>query len=912
MKETIRFRGLSLAGDEIGAQHGELSMCAGVELHDGALRPSLVIGSTLADDAELTGTLVYVHITTSFTRYICFANGGLYWSGESLDDNGNKIWKNNVEINGLNYLSLDTLSINSIGNTLCVLAPNGLHYVYLKDTEYRYMGQKPPFLELQFNMAQQTGKDKVDVDIEVAGQEGGIISLEGDGGSWIQYDQTQIGTGGWNIREGYRTIITEQVMAAANKLISEATEEGLFHSPFLIRYCYRLFDGTSMIFHSAPVLMMPAKSNEIVAGVKEFYRGAIANNQYHNFDDKFTCNITILTAKLQMRCMNPQVIESLAAWSDIIKSVDIFITPQITRINTADQIKFIKNSFDRKLGEGLLDGAYNSYYAAEIKRTADGFTYQQGGLEIPMCTEAEFKEKIKTASTFFKLVSFKTEDLSNRVSSTFSDIPIENNIASNIVVQTQMKDDYKSHNQLIPIADEKYGLYTYNHRLNVYGIAERLFEGFSPDILFPWMNSTEKINKVIVTLNTDNGLKRVEKICNTPYIPDAIKGYAFYPDARANSIAFVYGETEDDSRKFKLSEHMSLNGAFYAYDIISYFPLDNGNDLVPMPSKIYTSEMDNPYYFPADVINTVGTGTIIGLAAVTRALSAGQVGDHDLVVFSTDGIWVMKVSAEGSYSDKHNISREVCSNPGSITQLDQSVIFATKRGLYKFVESDVACISDILDGVPFDIQNLMPAVYDDVKVNGNTKVLAESNTKFADIIADAKIIYDYTGSRLLIVPKNMNPAGATYIVAYIFSIHDGTWSTVALSTMRSFINGYPYPYMQYANGKLRLLDKPYSDFYSRRGEYGFIVTRILSYSDTMDLIRGYRQMHNSTFNQKIYFYGSNDQKSWIYIGNSAKDFHNYLPGHPYRFFRIALSLTLKPSEYYQQMELEIINKYAKL
>ena len=85
MNQSIRFRGLSLAKDEQAVQNGELSLCANVELHDAALRPSVLSGTklstpltapnkdwdeTAATDARSVIDLIYVHKTASYTHLL--------------------------------------------------------------------------------------------------------------------------------------------------------------------------------------------------------------------------------------------------------------------------------------------------------------------------------------------------------------------------------------------------------------------------------------------------------------------------------------------------------------------------------------------------------------------------------------------------------------------------------------------------------------------------------------------------------------------------------------------------------------------------------------------------------------------------------------------------------------------------
>ena len=107
------------------------------------------------------------------------------------------------------------------------------------------------------------------------------------------------------------------------------------------------------------------------------------------------------------------------------------------------------------------------------------------------------------------------------------------------------------------------------------------------------------------------------------------------------------------------------------------------------------------------------------------------------------------------------------------------------------------------------------------------------------------------------------------------------------------------------------LDKPYDNLQGSACP-GIVITRTLSFSDTMDVLRGFRQLTSCVTMPILYFFGSNDQLSWQPIGNSARPFHNYMTGHPFRFFRVAVSLDMMKNERYQALALEIVNKYAKL
>ena len=545
-----------------------------------------------------------------------------------------------------------------------------------------------------------------------------------------------------------------------------------------------------------------------------------------------------------------------------------------------------------------------------------------------MMSKDEYLQKLKDCSTFYKLTSFNLETDDVTADPLYRDLKYDKTIVPNISAQELMKDDYHTHHVLVPLKEE-HGMYVYNHRLNLYGMKEKLFSGFdigtmlnnysrdtSDDIM-----STINVSEVVVELKTDDGTKYVKKNCHSvqyPF-PSICQTLFFYPDSRAVKMTLYFSSQYQDKKlEIPLENCNFLNGAVGSplfYDK-TFVPIVAGdmpsvNDEVPMINKVITSEADNPYYFPLEGRNTVGVGRIRGIAAVTRALSQGQVGDHDLVVFSTDGIWVMKVSSTGTYMTTHNISREVCSNVRSICQLDQSIVFATQRNLSKFVESDVVSISDILDGpIPKFApvaDSMLPTLTQYFANNADITRLLGFGTPAVNMFNNGRVFYDYASSRIVVLQQNTSQES----VALVFSIRDQAWSTMKVPGIKAVIPGYPSPYVQTKDGKVMLLNKQYDYTGVARSE-GLIITRTLTFSDTMDVLRGFRQYTDSAEMPLMFFFGSNDQRNWKPIGQTEREFYEYMPGHPYRFFRIAIYMQLLPSEEYQQLELEVINKYGKL
>lgn len=967
MKQQIRYRGLSLAKDEQIVQNGELSLCANVELHDGALRPSVLSGSTIADrlaDADDNDCrLLYVHVTTAYTHIIayCDVTMRLCWFekdgklGGTIDHDFND----------------GVTSIDSIGNTLVVLDKDGIHYILYKNTAntYKYIGQKPPFLSIQFTLSTNYSAD----------YETGGISVDGSAeGFDAAFQQTTVscndafspstkstaynkGETQLKVKTEKQADITENVWALVNRTNSQIAKAGHFYANFYIRYCYRLYDG-SMVMHSAPIFMPVLVPDNYLVYVCNAHMdddhtvGLDDNIKIHRKDTTgkdYSFSISKLTFMYYPRNVSVKytwrndnaTAEALRDWSDIVSSIDVFITPPVTRTDPAQTIKTCVYQPDNwGLNAKNVLGLYNTwenvwYYNNNTDREC------KTTVAFPGLSNQGYADKIANQSAFYRVCSFKTDDIGDTGEEHV--LPVDQSVVENVSTREQMRDDYKSHNFLYPN-----GCYVYNHRLNLYGLYERLFAGFSLGQMFPYGLFTKvssetscMVKKIVVRLNTDNGYKYVETASS---MLEGIQGYMlfnfplFYPDARADRMYvnyFTYDTAAPPTAtehwaEFKLTACNELNGSMHVGAFTTNYPTTsapsyNVDDVVTMYNRIYTSEQNNPFYFPVEAINSVGTGDIIGLAATTRALSQGQFGQYPLMAFTKDGIWALQVSSTGTYSSIHPISREVCANAESICQLDQSVVFATDRALNKVVESSVASFSDILDGPFFHITSALPKLAEFFKTNADITQLIGFDIPPIDYFKQGRVINDYANNRLLILPvaysaqqataKSQASAKAAYasavqqnkVVTLVYSVRDDAWSTMLIDRPIAVLNSYPYPYLQQKDGKVIALDKKY-DYTDATLHDGLIVTRTLTFDQTMLSVTGFDHQTDARNVPLLFLFGSNDNRRWHYIGRKRSMLADYLSSHPYRFFRLAISLSLDASEKYFQTNLDITQKYEKL
>lgn len=988
MQQSIRYKGLSLTPDEMAVENGALSLCGNLELHDGALRPAIIAGTPLTNKintfSEGDTKLLYIHESGSYKHFI-----GMYLSGNSPDIR----WYNSEGELKKSIVVFDEgvtiRSITSVGNTLILITSAGTYYaLFQKDNDpegdYEFLGEKPPFLELSFTLGWEEKLDYGLGGIEINDNE---TSKKGFYEAFQQTnltcDETFIKVSGSNFKGGDKCIeikaakqseVTESIYALINRTNNIIARNGLFYANFMIRYCYRMFDG-SMIMHSAPLFMPTQVPNSYLVYCHNVYfngstitYGEVPGGRHHiiekvedsvkytdvikgvtidpnkwmlehpdEVEKKYKFNISKITFMYYPRALRLKYslfgnIELLKKWNDVIKSVDVFITPPITNVDTNEKI----NS---------LEIYPASYYQIDRGAVVEEWSNTDGSItcittvRFPTISKDAYNNKLRNTSAFYKVASLPVSELKER---TTSELPIDKTAVYNISLQEQMKDDYKTHNLLTAK-----GGYVYNHRLNLFGITEKLFSGFSRTTMFPSAttlydkdkdNSTRIITKIVTVLNTTSGKKYVERNINTTdsyLLQDymIINLPKFYPDPRAEKMVIF---TTDKKKieyiySFTLKECEELNGAMHMGNfednpnsyIISSFPYTI-DDTVELPNKIYTSETDNAFYFPVNAINTVGIGTIQGIAATTRALSQGQFGQYPLMAFSTDGIWAMDVSAQGTYSSIHPISRDVCSNPLSITQLDQSVFFVTNRSANRVAESQIASMSDVLDGPFFNIVSHMGKFFnyflDASGDSAETKLLKSQMRQLIDFSESpidffqrCQVIYDYKNSRIFCLDvSNSSKSASSDTVALCYSIRDQAWSTLLIKNVLTALNSYPHPYIQFRDGSVICLDKGY-DYSDDTQYHGIIVTRTLKFDEdgVPDSITGYLHSLTTDSVPLMWLYGSHDNQNWHYLGRCGEMKSSYMVSKSYRYFRLALYLKMKTMSQYFATRLEVIRRFGK-
>lgn len=901
MNKEIKYNGYTAQPSDYSCPDGDLSLSLGCISDNGAIKPLLPpnVVLTLADGEDV----LYIHKTTNFTHYIVYtASTGAFKAIDAVD---------NTKTYALPDIQ-KVYQVTGVGNTLVVLAEDGMHYILWKgETDgYLNLGMHLPELPISFGLqGEMVQTDEFEITFKA-------INYETNKDKWKTLTSVTDPFCS-EFDDENKNNITSQVLAKVNKFIAEkATNKGKFIYPFLVRYAYRLYDG-SLTMHSAPVLMVCSSDVAPDVSVHRTW-----SNDHKYMADHANCRVVGIIHSLDYAVILPSRIELLKQWKDIVRSVDIFISKPIYTYDQSGSCTSFLRTSDRdsfticKLTNQTCDTEkYPIRYQKQTTSWAyckafttwdsseNAFTEYSYRVGLPRLTTDTVKANIKACSQFFFLESIKIDDLKT----TRSIIEVEDDYLQSLTNREQMTDDYDSHDTFVA----KYA-FAYNQRLNIANIRKSLYNGYNMGALTcftdgyvlnfsntePTAADEKRTYSVFFYIKQDGRDIIVQGESfqmgyDTPFL------FLYYPNVNAYKAVIVKWEYYTSKYEVPMEAHTALNGAFYFGGWEQpEFKQDNtpaasaAKDLIiDVPNKIYTSAVNNPFFFPLAGVNTVGTGTIIGISTAARALSQGQFGQFPLYCFSSDGIWALETADDGFYKARQPISRDVCTNADSITQMDSSVVFVTDRGIMHLSGSATECISDILDTeTPFDISSLphVDALIDvfngwlseDEKKN-NLKLPEKFTIQpFRTFLAECRISYDYAHQHIIVFNHNYN-------YAYVYSSRSQAWGMMFMPVKMSHtLNSYPDAMAVDADNRLVNFSQ-----YGTKQEAFLIITRPVKLDDpdvlkTIDTIIQRGVFPKGNVAQVLY--GSRDMYHWQLVWSSSDHYLRGFAGTAYKYYRMAV------------------------
>ena len=893
-RQEVILKGLTHSPSDYDCQDGELATCLNLINEDGALHP---IHQPVVAEQNITlpnnsCSIRYVHNVThankNHSHYIVNCTNSSpyswYWTEKGGDGTHHELNLGNFKVN----------SVTAIGNIICFVGDKNILYAFWNKDSYNIFNKNA--FNYTFSVTNTSGVE-VDAIAQLGDDFQGCFWTPSFGSQ--DYDNL--------IFEGTKPNGTKTIWNAIDSMINKAmSENGNTYFKYLVFgvVALRLYDGTYSNISNLFVLCPKNNINNI------FYYNAdketIKNTEYYKF--------VRASGYIHRHQINVQL--DLTGIEDFVQGVDVFLTKgtdfllldkgyDTTSTETVNNLKKRKGTitFERLKKSALyreFDNLtfYHSIYITkeDLGKNIDLSNVQ--GTEESLSLADMGRTSIGSPCAIAYNNRLHLANIQNYINDIFSPNPIYkfelNSSGTSFPVEkiNTILGNYMD----VPLTDE--GWYDYGKMNtdtaeviaiidNKYYYKATVQYPLNPIFVVPFQDAKsvklyiKHKGKLIDEIGFRNiNLHQSETFGMSYYIFNAENGiFSFMQKYELSNNGGVLTRRQGDT-------FTSTSSKFY--DEASQKCDSDGAKIEQLASLIKVSEAENPLVFPAKNSVQVGSSVISALAANTRPISEGQFGEAPLYAFTDEGVWVLMLGEEGTYVARQPANREICSNPNGILQIDDAVLYPTNRGIMMQQGRNSICITDQLDGCPF---NFMEMKYAKQIIATNQTGSGEiSYIRFKDYLKSADMIYDYYNNRIIV----FNPNQA---YAYVYSLKSKMWGTMK-NVFNKRVNIYPESYATNKEGKILnvYVEEPYSNT-----PY-FLCSRPLTISDKevyktifTCIARGYfRKGTNGKC--AIVLYGSNNLFDWYLIKTSINEYLRGIAGSPYKYFRVALIGNLATNE----------------
>lgn len=893
-RQEVIFAGLTNSPSDYDCQDGELATCLNLINEDGALHP---IHQPVVAEQNITlpnnsCSIRYVHNVThankNHSHYIVNCTNSSpyswYWTEKGGDGTPHELNLGNFKVN----------SVTAIGNIICFVGDKNILYAFWNKDSYNIFNKNA--FNYTFSVTNTSGVE-VDAIAQLGDDFQGCFWTPSFGSQ--DYDNL--------IFEGTKPNGTKTIWNAIDSMINKAmSENGNTYFKYIVFgvVALRLYDGTYSNISNLFVLCPKDNINN------SFYYNAdketIKNTEYYKF--------VRASGYIHRHQINVQL--DLTGIEDFVQGVDVFLTKgtdflyldkgyDTTSTETVNNFKKRKGTitFERLKKSALyreFDNLtfYHSIYITkeDLGKNIDLLNVQ--GTEESLSLADMGRTSIGSSCAIAYNNRLHLANIQNYINDIFSPNPIYkfelNSSGTSFPVEkiNTILGNYMD----VPLTDE--GWYDYGKMNsdtaeviaiidNKYYYKATVQYPLNPIFVVPFQDAKsvklyiKHKGKLMDEIGFRNiNLHQSETFGMSYYIFNAENGiFSFMQKYELSNNGGVLTRRQGDT-------FTSTSSKFY--DEASQKCDSDGAKIEQLASLIKVSEAENPLVFPAKNSVQVGSSVISALAANTRPISEGQFGEAPLYAFTDEGVWVLMLGEEGTYVARQPANREICSNPDGILQIDDAVLYPTSRGIMMQQGRNSICITDQLDGYPFNFMEMKYAKQ--IIATNETESGEISYIRFKDYLKSADMIYDYYDNRIIV----FNPNQA---YAYVYSLKSKMWGTMK-NVFSKRVNIYPESYATNKEGKILnvYVDEPYSNT-----PY-FLCSRPLTISDKevyktifTCIARGY---FRKEINGKcaMVLYGSNNLFDWYLIKTSINEYLRGIAGSPYKYFRVALIGNLATNE----------------
>ncbi|MCF0203232.1 MAG: hypothetical protein HUK08_07700 [Bacteroidaceae bacterium] len=901
------------------------------------------------------GELLFIHKTSHGDRYL--ATDDDHFLFHYVGFHGEYSWE---QVDGFpQSLVFDEgkYEISAVGDVLVVnytggdMAIDGLHYLRYDGEGYRYMGQRPPDIPLEFQMYYDNPKYVSGLGYYYECKATENFDVEDDVDPKKLEDRQK------------SVILQDALMGLVNSVTADAKEQTKFLNPFFVRVAYRMYDG-SLMGMGNPVLMLP--NTDIVQPYGSFAPTTTLSANPAMMSgmkgDRTTfASIIYRAMNLQMRNMDTSWQQNMEQWKEVVQGVCVFVTPQILPFATEgkelEQTAYYAPKATTGSPNVLIQGTFawailpdtgehsetasakntnGLYYGDFITRGEHTNHYVDfwRGFRRDVSREDWYLQALQD---FRLLKEYSLDEALAMQTDTWTDVKRDGGITA-LDTFEHLTDQYNA--RTIYVAQT---MQTYNNRLNIGNVAKREIDTF-PIGQFSCYAYGVGLQTDVKVYSEENGIVNMSSASARDWGPmygdyRAFPAFFCYQNPNAKVVEILETSTGGgEKRYFTLKRSDYINGACYlggnGYDwsgtsakpdIVRRYEEQQGgkNRLIQQTNYLYTSAADNPFYFPPQGVTAIGSGEVITLETATKAMSEGTAfGTTPLYAFCTDGIWALASGTDGSLIAKQPASREVpFRRKGSVLGIDNSILFLNERGLMQIVGQNTRLLSSDLSGLANSISTERLPRYADIfrmmRPTYKVETILEAD-EFREFVVDygTRLAFDYTNYCVYVFNRDNGKA-------FVYDLTTQMWTTCDCNFV-SAVPSYPSTVMT----KKTVVDAHYLNMVHEfsldnteavDGGFCFWLTRPMKLGepDTLKTIRTLmeRSINSPEFtgDKEVCLWGSRDMREWHTIKDVWKGVRiSGISGTPYKYFVVAgwSRLNVLNGDRISRLDVEYYDKYT--
>lgn len=826
MIKNITFGGITRIPSAKIIEQGECSESLNVQIDNHEIVPMpepKQANNKLGLPNTVKGDVLYIHKGNGYLNTIVL----LADKGTGTKNIGYyvKVTNPTTHITKYNFVSIFSIDaddkvvdITSVGNTLVFSSNKKLFYVLFKGGEYEFLGNQVPAPDIKIRMKEEECElfDYNTVPCLTRPWATNTSFNEG-GAAWYNSSKVEV-----SYTENYLNIIDDAFEAGKeispddnkaaydlfdtiNTRLAQMSEDnekyGIYNYPVWATVGFRLFDGTCICL---PPVLLGCKCGKNFCNIHMLqYR---LTNSYK--DGLWFTYLWNNAYKIYYE-IGEQFFSDLEKWKDLILSIDFYTSRMIGEQYETLKVAKITHTEQIEIQETLKV----EHYDIKLYKKNDTFDY----LYIDNIDNLYLKKrlscneiKIKNVAESYEIDSTNLTRYGHIASLETLKNPTFINTQSSFADMTNINNRVLAYGRkeiLTPVLPFSHSSSLWKTRLTDCKISldfQSTYGGiFAPPNNIPIMDSDSRnlsSPKISITYNSN-----VEKLTSHSVfgentlqkniIPCAV---FMIPITQATSID-VQADVTDESlnkrgytiKNLVLKEHPYWPIMYFGEEIeyngeqifsselpLSLFLSTKGSmeetltpetekNFIETTNKLYLSEVDSAFSFPIENNYTL-PGDIIGVAAASTALSEGQFGNFPLYVFTTQGVYAMSLNSEGTFNGASLVTREIAYK-GTITSVDQAVVFVSDKGVMLLTGSQLKCLSSELDGKTYTIGEDIKQIFTDNQEKSLVALLNElDDTPFIDFVKNASSTYDYVNGRIIFFNKEKN-------YQYVYRFDTGTW-----------------------------------------------------------------------------------------------------------------------------------------